>query len=349
MLAQGHYVTTDLGAAFGVVLAIFFFIKYIDDAPTTKHLWYAGLAFGVAQLTKFSTPLLVPLFIFLFIVLWARDLSAQWNTTDAARRARTFFLRLCHYAWKCILIFAIGYIIIVYPVYFLFTSGYPIQKQISDTATILSSFASRPTPAARFAHRARCLADVDIWMSQHYSNRPFGEYMLGVLMALQRVDGGNTIYFLGAISGSGGWIYFPVLFLLKEPIPTLIIVLLALGLAIWWTIKKTLKPGGIALKDRIIGYLKTNFAEFSIASFVVLYWAYSMHSPLNIGIRHLMPTFPLIFILAGGVWKKWITQVHFNAFGPSAHNGGICRICSFISLVAHKILRAHPFARVASA
>ena len=60
VLAQGHYVTTDLGAAFGVVLSLFFFLKYIDD-PSTKHLWYAGLAFGIAQLTKFSTPLLVPL------------------------------------------------------------------------------------------------------------------------------------------------------------------------------------------------------------------------------------------------------------------------------------------------
>ena len=69
VLAQGHYVTTGLGAAFGIILAIFFFLKYIDD-PSTKHLWYVGLAFGVAQIAKFSTPLLVPLFIFLFIVLW---------------------------------------------------------------------------------------------------------------------------------------------------------------------------------------------------------------------------------------------------------------------------------------
>jgi len=317
VLGQGHYVTTDLGAAFGIVLAMFFFLKYIDD-PSTKHLCYAGFAFGVAQLTKFSTPLLAPLFIFLFIVLWLRELAAQWRVTDASRRAKTFFKKLCHYAWKCILIFAIGYAIIVYPVYFLFTSGYPIQKQISDTTTILASFATGPTPAGQLCTGMRCVADADIWMSKHYITRPIAEYTLGVLMALQRVDGGNTIYFLGAIRGSGGWIYFPVLFLLKEPIPTLIIVLLALALATWWTIKRTLKNewrDGTGIRQRMIDYLTLHFGEFSLASFVVLYWGYSMHSPLNIGIRHIMPTIPLIFILSASVWKKWIMQINFGAIG----------------------------------
>ncbi len=178
VLAQGHYVTTDLGAAFGILLSIFFFLKYIDD-PSTKHLWYAGLAFGIAQLTKFSTPLLVPLFIFLFIVLWLRDLAAQWSVTDASHRMRTFLARLGRYAWKCILIFVIGYAIIVYPVYFLFTSGYPIQKQISDTTTTLASFATGPTPPGKICDKIRCLADADIWMSKHYATRPIAEYTLG--------------------------------------------------------------------------------------------------------------------------------------------------------------------------
>jgi hypothetical protein len=316
VLAHGHYVTTDVGAAFGVILATFFFLKYIDD-PSTKHLWYAGLAFGVAQVTKFSTPLLVPLFIFLFIVLWLRDLASQWNTTDASRRWKTFFVRLCRYAWKCALIFIIGYALIVYPIYFLFTSGEPVARQVADTTALLTSFASGPTPAGEICKGVRCIADVDIWMAGNRVTRPIAEYTLGVLMVLQRADGGNTIYFLGHVAQSGGWTYFPVLFLLKEPIPTLIIVLLALVLAAWWTIKRTLKPGGVGVKDRIITYLSLNFGEFSLASFIVLYWGYSMHSPLNIGIRHLMPTFPLIFILAAVVWQKWIMRLHFGAMGSS--------------------------------
>jgi Dolichyl-phosphate-mannose-protein mannosyltransferase len=330
VLAQGHYVTTDVGAAFGTIFATYFFLKYAES-PTTKHLWYAGLSFGVAQLTKFSTPLLIPLFIFLVLVLWSRDTASHWATTDATRRAKTFFVRLCRSAWKLALIFIIGYAIIVYPVYFLFTSGYPIQKQISDTTTILASFATGPTPAGQLCTGMRCFADADIWMSQHYITRPIAEYGLGILMALQRVDGGNTIYFLGQVRGSGGWIYFPVLFLLKEPIPTLIIVLFALVLALWWMVKKTLKgrrgvggPGmGATIKQSALDYLTLSFAEFSLASFVVLYWGYSMHSPLNIGLRHIMPTIPFIFILSAGVWKKWITKLNVSGFGGSMMVGGM--------------------------
>jgi hypothetical protein len=317
VIAQGHYVTTDVGAAFGVIFSTYFFLKYVDS-PTTKYLWYAGLSFGIAQLTKFSTPLLVPLFIFLIIVLWLRDLALQWNMSDASRRFKANALRLWRSAWKLAAIFAIGYVLIVYPVYFLFTAREPIARQTSDTTAILASFAMGPTPAGQMCKGMRCVADLDIWMSGNPITRPIAQYILGVLMVLQRADGGNTIYFLGQVRGSGGWIYFPVLFLLKEPIPTLIIVLLALALAVWWTIKKTLKNRagrGPGIKARILEYLALNFAEFSMASFVVFYWGYSMHSPLNIGIRHLMPTIPFIFILAAGVWKKWVMKLDWSAIG----------------------------------
>jgi hypothetical protein len=166
----------------------------------------------------------------------------------------------------------------------------------------------------------RCIADADIWMAGHRLTQPIAEYSLGILMVLQRADGGNTIYFLGHVAQSGGWIYFPALFLLKEPIPTLIIVFLALVLGAWWIIKRTLKNrtnGGPTIGRRIFDYLTLNFGEFSLASFIVLYWGYSIHSPLNIGIRHILPTIPLIFILAAVVWKKWITQLDFATLAQS--------------------------------
>jgi hypothetical protein len=40
-----------------------------------------------------------------------------------------------------------------------------------------------------------------------------------------------------------------------------------------------------------------------------------MKSPLTIGFRHLFPTIPLIYILAAGVWKKWVTKIDFGSFG----------------------------------
>ena len=313
VLGQGHYVTTDVGAGFGIIFATYYFLKFVE-APSRKHLWYAGLSFGVAMVTKFSTPLLIPLFIFLAFMLWLRNVAVDWRVT--ARRFKTFSVRGLRWAWRLALIFAIGYIVIVYPLYFLFTIHYPIAKQVSDTTEILGSFANGPTPAGQACQAMRCLANMDIWASGNPVLRPYAEYLLGLLMSLQRVEGGNTIYFLGQIRGSGGWLYFPVLFLLKETIPTLIIVFGALFLALWWMVRRD-RRSGRGRMQRILDYLGVNFAEFSLASFVVLYWGYSMHAPLNIGIRHIIPTLPFIYILSAGVWKKWVTNLKMPAGGFS--------------------------------
>ncbi len=297
--------TTDVGAAFGVIFATYYFLKFVE-APSTRHLWFAGLSFGVAQAMKFSTPFLVPLFMFLALVLWLRNMIVDWRVT--ARRAKTFFVRGLRWLWRLVLIFAIGYVCIVYPLYFIFTLHYPIQKQASDTQFILTSFADGPTPPGAHCKPLRCLADLDIWMTKQPVLRPFAEYMLGILMVIQRTDGGNTIYYLGQVRGEGGPGYFPLLFFLKEPIPTLIIIFTALALAVWWMIRREGR-GGRGRWRRILDYIGVNFAEFAMISFIILYWGYSMHSTLNIGVRHLMPTLPFIYILAAGVWRKWTTKI----------------------------------------
>ena len=313
VLAHGHYVTTDVGATFGVLLALYFLLTYFD-APTTKHLWLAGIAFGIAMVCKFSTPLLVPLYIFLFLVFWIREMIVRGHhETPAANipenRLRKNLVSGLRHLWHLVAIGLIGYLVIVYPIYLLFTANYPVARQVSDTTAILTSFANGSTPAGQACRGMRCLADLDIRMAGNPVTRPFAEYGLGILMVLQRADSGNTIYFLGQVIQSGGPIYFPLLFALKEPIPTLIVVFLALILALWWIFKKAFR-GPKHIFRNIIDYLGVSWGEFSMASFIVLYWGYSMHAPLNIGIRHVLPTIPLIYILAAGVWKRWI--LHFD-------------------------------------
>ena len=163
----------------------------------------------------------------------------------------------------------------------------------------------------------RCLADLNIAMAGNPALRPFAQYMLGVLMVMQRADGGNTIYFLGQVVQSGGPIYFPLLFALKEPIPTLVVILLALILALWWILKKAFHDPKRIFRH-VIDYLGISWSEFSLASFIVLYWGYSMHAPLNIGLRHIIPTLPLIYILTAGIWKKWILKFNFGNFAAGA-------------------------------
>lgn len=286
VLAHGHYVTTDIGAALGVVLATYFFIKFLLK-PTGRHLIFAGLAFGVAELAKFSTALLIPYFVVLVLVWAIRD--------------RKFWRKLFSLA----AIFIIGYVL-VYLVYFAFTLNYPVSKQVADTQSILVSF------------KNRLFADIDVKMAGNKFSRPLAQYLLGVLMAGQRSVNGNTAYFLGGISAAGWWYYFPVVFLLKEPIPSLIMIFGALLFCFWnfsksWKFPAALKAKTYKLKA-FRDYLGIHLPEFAMIIFIVFYWLYSMQSKLNIGVRHILPTVPFIYILAASGLKNWVNGKFWKHF-----------------------------------
>ena len=280
VLAHGHYVTTDVTATLGALLTLYAFLKLLDY-PSGGKLWLAGLAFGFAQAIKFSSVLLIPV---LFLIIVSHSLI-NTNGSSLSKFFKNFKLFLS--------VIVIGYLAIVYPLYLLTTWNYPLEKQVADTQAIISGFRFQP------------LADLNIRLAGNEILRPFGEYLLGVLMVAQRSAGGNNAYFLGELSSHGWWYYFPLTYLMKEPLPTLFLILLTgilgLGKMMAATFQNGLRKSYFKFKE----YLVTHFAEFSLLIFIVLYWVSSVTSPLNIGVRHILPTVPMIYILTAGAIKKW--------------------------------------------
>lgn len=316
ILAHSHYVTTDIAAAFGVVFATYFFLKLLHH-PARKNMVYAGLAFGVAQLTKFSAALLVPYFVFLIIAFYFVSIWNNWREMAPEEKFRRFGIHGFRYLRALAVVFAIG-LLVVYAVYALFTANYPMEKQTADTEFILTSFAGGPTPAGETCKPVRCLAEANIWMTKNPITRPLAEYLLGLLMVLQRSTSGNTAYFWGEVSAAGSPWYFPAVYLLKEPIPILAIVLVALFLGSKGVLKMVLRYPRLALRN-FMDYLSVNFTEFSMLTFIALYWAGSIQSPLNIGFRHLFPALPFTYILAASAWKKWILGRDWSGALSSFH------------------------------
>ncbi len=306
VLAHGHYVTTDVAAAFGTVLATYFFLKFLTG-PSRARLLYAGLATGVAMLMKFSTVLLLPYFLTLILVFYAASVIRDWAATRTGERLHRFGIRAWQHLRAVILIFIIAYVVVVYPVYFLFTWNYPPAKQVSDTTYLLGSFAGGPAAAGEFCKPVRCLAELDISMSRNPVTRPMAQYMLGVLMVMQRSSGGNNSYFLGEVSSAGSKLYFPVVYALKEPLPVLLLLLgglLAGLLSVWRAARDRTKSWGA----KFLAYLEQDFTQFAMLIFVVLYWTYTLQSPLNIGFRHLFPTLPFIYMLIAHAWQTRVPE-----------------------------------------
>lgn len=306
-LAHGHYVTTDVVAAFGVIFSLRYFLKFLDE-PSRRHLLYAGLAFGVAQAGKFSAVLLIPLFLFLIFARYILSIRRDWHATQVGARLARFAIRGARYLASTLIIFAVGYALIIYPLYFAFTRNYPLERQVSDTKFILQTYGNGPTPEGKACQPARCMAELNILLAGNEITRPAAHYLLGVLMVTQRAAGGNTAYFLGDVTNVGSRLYFPAVFMLKEPLPVLVVIGVALFLALAGMLR-SFRGGLRAAGSRFMEYASSHFTQFAIISFVVLYWAYSLKSPLNIGFRHLFPTLPLIYMLAAGSWKRWISDI----------------------------------------
>jgi len=276
LLAHGRLITTDVGAAFGVVLATCFWLNFLKE-PGWKNIFFAGLAFGMAMILKFSMILLIPFFAVITVVyLWTNkpEISASG---------------IFKYLGKSILIGIIGMLFVVYPVYQYHVFNYPIEKQVRDAKLTLDT-TSIPKP----------LAAADVWLCSNSITRPFGQYFLGVLMVLNRGATGNTTYFMGEISASGWKTYFPVIYFLKVPGTFLLLLLVSL----LYAVSMIKKPIWVETFSRLREWLKNHFPEFAMLVFILIYWITSINSALNIGVRHLLPVFPFTILLVSIVIVK---------------------------------------------
>jgi hypothetical protein len=98
---------------------------------------------------------------------------------------------------------------------------------------------------------------------------------------------GHPAYLLGKTREIGGWWhYFPVAFAVKAPDALLLGVLAALALAARWLARARLVERLRALP----------MAWFVLLVPSALYWALAVRSHINIGVRHLLPVWPLLLV-----------------------------------------------------
>lgn len=114
-------------------------------------------------------------------------------------------------------------------------------------------------------------------------------YVFGLFTVLVHNQDGHETALLGNFGRFGWWYYFPVAFALKTTIPFLLV---SIGSLIWAT--------WLSLVERHRKYLWLILP-------VVLYLAISMTSHINIGVRHITPIFPFLFVL-GGALLDWLSK-----------------------------------------
>ena len=120
-------------------------------------------------------------------------------------------------------------------------------------------------------------------------------YLFGLSHVLHHSEARNA-YLNGEFRRYGWRTFFPYCFLVKTPLE--FFALLALAAAAVWVYRR--RPDGSSpAADRSYQPGGSLYEMTPLATLFTVYWLFALTSHLNIGHRHLLPTYPPLLILAG--------------------------------------------------
>jgi 4-amino-4-deoxy-L-arabinose transferase-like glycosyltransferase len=262
ILAHGHIVTFDVGIALFMFLTVVAFERLTERA-TWPWLLGAGLSLGAAFATKESAVGLLPILVVL--AAWTvalpepilLDLGTGKPRVLAARRDRLLCVAL--------FLLAMGALALV-----VIWAAYGFHSRLSsdpefrgmDWASVGPHNAALGAVAS-FVKRWRLLPEA---------------YLYGFLEVFKHNTRGN-VFLAGHVAAEGFAYYYPVAFLVKTPVPLLVLV-----------VASVLLRGRTPLPRRAEGFLWLP---------VLIYVGLVMTRHVQNGHRHLLPLYPFLFVAAG--------------------------------------------------
>ena len=127
-------------------------------------------------------------------------------------------------------------------------------------------------------------------------------YLYGLDFTL-KYSKSRPAFLLGEKYTKGKWYFFPFTFLVKTPVPILLLLfLLTLSAGVRFYLSKT----------RWQSFGRMFWKATPLIVFFIFYWLICISSGLNIGHRHLLPLYPIIFILCGAALSKLPARYEFQ-------------------------------------
>jgi hypothetical protein len=144
---------------------------------------------------------------------------------------------------------------------------------------------------------------------------PAHAYLLGLNHVADHNAGGHSSYLMGMRSETGWWYYFPVVFAVKSTMAALGATLLLLAAGLWqaWR-REWISPMALGL-----------------ALPPLFYFVFSMTSGINIGMRHILPVYPFLYVGTAA----WLAT-HAN-WRP-----GVCVLAALVALQMAECARITP-------
>lgn len=269
MLAHSGLATSDM------CMALFFLVfpaaywRHLQDGRA-RSWWLSAMLLGLAAVAKFTAVLLLPMVAVMAVVraLWAEPLvwgRRTFNTPD--RRLGAIAVSTVGQGLVALLVIwaFFGFR------YSLFNPALP-GGEPNLSWELLLNFGGWKAAFLTWCREWRLL--------------PEG-WLYGLGFVLQHAQARAA--FLDGDYGIFGWVeFFPKAFLYKSPLPLL----------------TGLLAGTLLLGLRLRGGARAQLAEhlYRVTPLLVLfgvYWLFSLTSHLNIGHRHILPTYPVLYVFCG--------------------------------------------------
>lgn len=291
LLAHSGLATSDAAMTAGFVASVSA-CWWLLHRTTPLRIALGGVAVGAALLAKFSAVMLVPMAALLLLVRWLRPAPF---VVVVGRRVWWLRGRGKIVAGTLAVTVATGLVALV-----VVWSAYGFRYRALNPR-----FVSAGAPASLdWDYQTRLLSRGPgqitgagiTWAREH---KVLPEAWLFGFADSYTGSRNRPAFLMGEVSTTGWPQFFPLAFLLKTP-PTLLLLFLA-GVAA--LIVKHARPS-VAASPRWPrrGWL---YRSTPLLALFVVYWGVALNTPLNIGHRHLLPTYPALYVAAGAA-AGWI-------------------------------------------
>ena len=272
-LGHGALATSDVIMTFFFLAATGAWWRHLEK-PGTGRAALSATVLGLACVTKFSAVLLLPMFA-LMAVVWLGGHGRPGERLAALGRLGRIVVAHGIVAWAIIWVFYGFRFSAFAPAY---AAGAGFNR--GDWPWILTGL-GWPAPVIGALRDWHVLPEA---------------FLYGFAFVLQFARERGA--FLNGEHRLTGWVsFFPYAFLVKTTLPLLGLVLLGAvqSMQAGWRSWHTSGPAAWGARLRPFTPLAALFA---------VYWATSLASHLNIGHRHILPVYPVLFIAAGvlGAW-----------------------------------------------
>lgn len=269
-IAHGHYVTTDLIATLCFFVVSIAWLSYLER-PDRRTLIITGFCSGFAAISKFSL-LLLPLVLLLMYA------GKRWTNGTTISLSGLF---------KAIAVVAAITGVVIYSAY-----GFETTLPISDkwvatyfdkTSDQLRADPTVPSTVVPLIDPSTPLGKASHWFVRKVPIPAFS-FFKGIYRFYNHSYWGHDAYLLGSHSKKGWWYYFVVAIAVKTPAVTLALLLISIAVLIW-------RRGDISAWPRLPVLLIPP----------AVYFVTTLATPINIGVRHVLPIYPFLFVIIGAV------------------------------------------------